>query len=161
VTVTLDMTDDATVAGSRYKGSRYHGSRYKGSRYKGSRYKGSRYKGSRFKGVNDPAVMTTFGECGPRWVWVNPQVTFFEPVSAEISAALYDANGKRIAASDGFIAEGEFYGDLTDPVDLAWPVWNEPAPAGGAYATVFVTVDPLDPNEAGVFSYFNTVGCQT
>jgi uncharacterized delta-60 repeat protein len=161
VTVTLDMTDSTAVAGSRYKGSRYHGSRYKGSRYKGSRYKGSRYKGSRFKGVNDPAVMTTYGECGPRWVWVNPQVTFFEPVTAEISAALYDANGKRIATSDGFIADGEFYGDLTDPIDLAWPVWNEPAPAGGAYATVFVTVDPLDPNEAGVFSYFNTVGCQT
>jgi uncharacterized delta-60 repeat protein len=158
-TVKLELTDDPNVAGSRYRGSRYHGSRYRGSRYHGSRYRGSRYRGSRYRTL-DEASMTTYAECGPRWVWVSPEVTFFEQTTAEISAALYDASGKRIAASEGFLADGEFYGDLSDPLDVSWAVWNSPVPAGGVTAKVFLTADPADPNNPN-YTIENTVGCQT
>lgn len=158
-TVTLDLSGDPDTVGTRYKGTRYHGTRYKGTRYKGTRYKGTRYHGTRYKSLNDVA-MSTYAECSPRWVWINPQLTFYEQTTAEVTAALYDAAGVRIAASEGFLADGEFYGDLSDPLNVPWPVWNAPVPAGGVSAKVFVNADPA---EAGSPSYVltNTVGCQT
>ena len=78
-----------------------------------------------------------------------------------MSAALYDAAGKRIASSNGFIAQGDFFGDLGEPLTIDWPVWNAPVPAGGVYAQVFVQAIPADPSQAPYEINSNVVGCQT
>ena len=130
VTVKLDLTGSAAVNGTRYKGTRYHGTRYKGTRYHGTRYKGTRYKGTRYKSLND-AAMITYGECGPRWVWVNPQITFYEQTTAEITAALYSATGARIAPAKGSSPTASSTATCPIRSNVAWPVWNTPRrPAG-------------------------------
>jgi uncharacterized delta-60 repeat protein len=154
-TVSIDLTGTAATEGTRYRGTRYQGTRYRGTRYRGTRYRGTRYR-SLFD-----ATLTTYAECGPRWVWLNPEITVFEQTYLEVSAALYDAAGKRIASTNGFIAQGDFFGDLGEPLAINWPVWNAPVPAGGVYAQVFVSAVPADPTQAPYEINSNVVGCQT
>ena len=154
-TVTIDLTGNATTEGTRYRGTRYQGTRYRGTRYRGTRYRGTRYR------TLFDATLTTYAECGSRWVWVNPSITVFEQTYLEVSAALYNAAGDRIATSNGFIAEGDFFGDLGEPMAIEWPVWNAPVPAGGVYAQVFLKAVPADPNHAPYEITSNVVGCQT
>jgi hypothetical protein len=92
---------------------------------------------------------------------VNPEITIFQQTNLQISAALYDANGARIATTNGFIADGDFYGDLGEPLSVDWPVWQAPVPAGGVYAQVFVKAVPADPTQAPYQIDSNVVGCQT
>ncbi len=153
--VTIDLTGTTTTEGTRYRGTRYQGTRYRGTRYRGTRYRGTRYR------TLFDATLTTYAECGSRWVWVNPAITVFEQTYLEVSAALYNAAGDRIATSNGFIAQGDFFGDLGEPLSVEWPVWNAPVPAGGVYAQVFVEAVPADPNHAPYEITSNVVGCQT
>jgi uncharacterized delta-60 repeat protein len=154
-TVTIDLTGTTSTDGTRYRGTRYQGTRYRGTRYQGTRYRGTRYR------TLFDATLTTYAECSPRWVWVNPEITVFEQTYLEVTAALYDAAGHRIASSSGFIAQGDFYGDLGEPLSIDWPVWNAPVPAGGVYAQVFVKAVPADPTHAPYTINSNIVGCQT
>jgi hypothetical protein len=154
-TVSIDLTGTASVSGTRYRGTRYQGTRYRGTRYRGTRYRGTRYR------TLFDATLTTYAECGSRQVWVNPEITIFEQTYLEVSASLYDAAGKRIASSNGFIAQGDFFGDLGEPMSINWPVWNAPVPAGGVYAQVFVKAIPADPTHAPYAIDSNVVGCQT
>jgi hypothetical protein len=153
-TVTIDLIASPQVVGTKYHGTRYHGTRYNGTRYHGTRDHGTRYH------TLANASMVTYAQCGPRWAWVNPQITLYEETYLELTAALYDANGTRIATQQGFVANGVFYADLSEPLSVTWPVWQSPVPSGGAYIEVALEADPIDPARS-TYTIKNVVGCQT
>ena len=89
-------------------------------------------------------------------------MTLYEEDYIELTAALYKADGTRMA-DPGILASGIFHADVTDPVELAWPVWNTPMRAGGVYAQMLLKVDPTaDPSEADAYTLpISAVGCVT
>ena len=133
------------------------GTRFRGTTYVGTRFRGTRFRGTRFRDIEQISLVT-YAACRPRYVWVNPQITMPHEAQVQVTAALYDSAGERIAATDGYLVNDYFYGDPFQPTVLTWPVWSTPASADGAYVEVLVEVDPGTPD---AYTVRGTVLCAT
>ncbi len=133
------------------------GTRFRGTTYVGTRFRGTRFRGTRFRDI-EQISMVTYAQCRSRYVWVNPQVTMPHEAQVQVTAALYDSAGERIAVTDGYLVNDYFYGDPFQPTVLTWPVWSTPVAADGAYVEVLVEVDPGTPD---AYTVRGTVLCAT
>ncbi len=106
----------------------------------GTRFRGTRFRGTRFREIDLVSLQIT-ADCGPRFVSVYPQVTIPQVTFVQMTAALYDTTGQRLAASD-FLVNEQFYGDPFSPTVLTWPEWTTPAPPDGAYVEVIIKANP-------------------
>jgi hypothetical protein len=107
----------------------------------GTRFRGTRFRGTRFREI-EQVSMVLYSQCRSRFVWVNPQITVPLVDTIQVTAALYDAAGARIAETDGYLVNDTFFGDPFQPVILSWPVWSTPAPPDGTFVEVFILVNP-------------------
>jgi uncharacterized delta-60 repeat protein len=122
-----------------------------------TRYRATRYRATRYRTLDNPSLVT-LAQCGPRFLWVNPQITLAHDSFLQVSATLYDGQGNRIANPDGYLLEGDFFANFGSPLRIDWPVWESPAPAGGVYAEIVLEADPGTPD---AYTAVNVVDCRT